>query len=215
MTSSGKFNVSRENVLESVRALGLNISATTLNRYVRAQLITPPERGHLGVGYGKFTFYHPGSHIELATAYCITQRFFPKMGGPKSRFELELPLFMLPKIDAKDLVRARKTFLEYFLGTHQENPLKALLAPYCDSMYFIDINSPSSERNEFDLQAFMTEFSELEGKATPAETNMVKDMVIDAYKYTDSRELINLFYKALFCRFALWDTVTKNKLEKV
>ena len=215
MTSSTKFNIPREKLLENVTALGLSISPTTLNRYVKAQLITPPERGHLGVGYGTFTFYHPGSHIELATAYSITQRSFPKMGALKWHYEPELPLFTLPKTDIPDLANARKNFVEYFLGIPQDNPIKALLVPYCDSMYFIDIKSPSLERHGFDLQAFMAECSELEGQATPAETNMVKDMVIDAYKYTDSKEPINLFYKALFCRFALWDTITKNKLEKV
>jgi len=215
MTSSTEFNVSREEVLERVKSLGLSISATTLNRYVKAQLITPPERGHLGVGYGTFTFYHPGSHIELATAYSIMQRSFPKMGILKSHFEPELPLFILPKTDIPDLVSARNSFLEYFLGMHQDNPIKALLTPYCDSMYLIDINPPSSKPYVFYFQALLAEISELEDKATPFEINMMKDMVIDALRYTDAKEPIKLFYKALFYRFALWDTVTKNTSERV
>ena len=212
MTSSTKFNIPREKLLENVTALGLSISPTTLNRYVKAQLITPPERGHLGVGYGTFTFYHPGSHIELATAYCITQRFFPKMGVLKKHYEPELPLFTLPKTDTPDLVNARKDFIEYFCAMPQNNPFKTLLEPYCESMYFLDVKSPSSELFRFDLQAFVAECSELESQATLVETNMVKEMVIDACKYTDSKEPINLFYKALFCRFALWDTITKKQI---
>ena len=200
------FNITREEMLKKTELLGLKVSVSTLNRYVNAQLITPPKRGHLGVGHGTFTLYHPGSHIELAVAYCCIHGRIPCMPGIKRGFLHDRLMATFSEIEAKDLRHARRQLLKDLSVMEGNNAIKELLSPYCIDAASPDVFPEDEVPYYFDSASYEKEHQYLiaqTGKEIEAE--IVKDLTLMASTYADLSTARSELYLSLFSRFALID----------
>ena len=213
MKQTDGFNITREEVLAKTKLLGLDISVATLNRYAKSQLITPPQRGHLSKGHGTFTFYPAGSHIELATAFCYLHGLVPKMSFPSYESNLMDPLFLLPKVGVPDLLHARKRFFENFICMNDKIILRSMLLPYCACILPPDMPEKTEAPFLFDYSLYNDECAYLRENADAQEVAEIKDLVLNALIDTNPIEPVWHIYKAVFCRFALWDNVINAKNE--
>lgn len=220
MEKNTDFRISRDEVLNKVLQLGLKISVTTLNRYVRAKLITPPKRGSRGRGLGTFAFYHDGAHIELATVYCLLQRIVPPI-GVLSEIRVDddqsNSICSLPKIQLLDIRRAREGFVQKYIGESFKGIIKDILKKYCEEMTLFDDLPVSIDKvDNTDSGAWWLNEYHFIGEHTNYELAkiMQDDLFSSISEPSDPSEAIRKMYGGLFKRFAVWDSIINSNNTK-
>lgn len=100
--------IDRFGVQGRLSTLGLDISQSTISKYAAKELVTQPSRGSHGQHEGSFSYYHPGAHIEVATAHLMQKDKFPLVGrGDKLEY-----ISLGRKYTVDEVRLARKLFIE-------------------------------------------------------------------------------------------------------